>query len=43
MWIGLDKCVLWERVLSHTDLPKRIDNDNDDENLGAFGFYTMKY
>ena len=42
MWIGLDKCVLWECVLSHIDLSKIIDND-DDENLGVFGFYILKY
>ena len=42
MWIGLDKCVLRERVLSHIDLTKIIDDD-DDENLGVFGFYALKY
>ena len=34
--------MLRELVLSHTDLPKIIDDD-DDEDLGAFGFYTLKY
>ena len=43
MWIGLDKCVLWERVLSHIDLSKIIDDDDDDENLKVFGFYILKY
>ena len=40
---GLDQIsVLRELVLSHTDLPKIIDDD-DDEDLGVFGFYTLKY
>ena len=42
MWIGIDKCVLRERVLSHIDLSKIIDDD-DDENLEVFGSYILKY